>query len=88
MIPEPLSENHVISIFIQNLHLKLRYIFLDYVTFPFLHIVTILTPKEKCLIEMGEIKYENPSKETKGSRYQKKEEKEVHSIKEPPSKEK
>jgi len=62
MIPEPLFESHVTSIFVHNIH-------------------------PKCLVDMGDLKYENPPKETKGGRYQKKEDKEIHAIKEPPSKE-
>lgn len=37
---------------------------------------------------MDDLKYGNPTKETKGGRYQKKEDKEIHAIEKPPSKEK
>jgi len=75
MILEPLSKSHVKSMFVHNIHHKLKFIALDYMTLSFTKIMHRLTKKEKCLVDMGDLKYGNPSKETKGSKYHKKEDK-------------
>lgn len=62
MIPKPLSTNHVTSMFIDNIHPKLKYITLNYMTPSFTKLVNHLTQKEKCLVKIGNLKYENPSK--------------------------
>lgn len=49
MIPEPLYESHVTSMFIHNIHPKLKFIALDYMTLPFTEIAHRITQKEKCL---------------------------------------
>jgi len=73
--------------FVHNIHPKLKFIALDYMTLPFTRIMHRFTQKKKFLVDMGDLKYENPNKETKGGRHQKKEDKEVHDIEEPPYKE-
>lgn len=88
MILAPLSESHVTSMFFHIIHPKLKFIVLDYMTLPFTKIMHTITQKENCLVDMGDLKYGNPNKETKGGRYLKKEDKEVHAVEEPPSKEK
>jgi len=55
MIPKPLYESHVTSIFIKYIHPKLNFISLDYMTLPFTEIVHRLTQKEKCLVDMGDL---------------------------------
>jgi len=52
--------------FIHNIHPILKFIALDYMILPFIDIVHRLAQKEKCLVDMGDLKYRNPSKETKG----------------------
>ena len=54
---------------------------------PFTEIVHRITQNEKCLVEIGDLKYGNLPKETKWGRYQKMEDKEVHAIEEPQTKE-
>jgi len=86
MILEALSESYVTSIFFHNIHPKLIFIALDYMTLPFIEIFHRLTQKEKYLVDIGDLKYGNSREETKGSKYYKKEDKEVLTIEEPPSK--
>lgn len=69
MIPKPLSKSHVTSMFVHNIHPKLKFIALDYMTLPFLEIVHSITHKEKCLIDIDDLKYGNPPKEKKRGRY-------------------
>ena len=63
MILEPLTENHVISMFIHNINPKMKFQVLDYMTLPFTKIIKKLTQKDKCLVEIGDLKYGNPNKE-------------------------
>lgn len=76
MIKEPLLEPHVKAIFVHNINPKLRFIVMDYVDFYFLNIVHKVTQIEECMVEMGKLKYDNPSKDQKNP-YKKKEDKHV-----------
>lgn len=87
MILESLFESHVTSIFVQNIYPKLKFIALDYMISIFTKIIHRLSQKDKCLVDMGSLKYGNPSIETNGGRHQKKEDKEDYAIEEPSSKE-
>lgn len=88
MIQEPLSESHVTCIFIHNIHPKLNFIALDYMTLPFTEIMHRLVQKEKCLVDIGKLKYGNPLNETKRGGYKKNEYKEVYAVEDPQNKEK
>lgn len=68
MITKPLFESHFTSMFFHNIHPKLKFIALDYMILPFTKIVHRLSQKEKFLVYMGNLKYGNPIKETKGGR--------------------
>jgi len=80
MILEPLSKSHVTSMFFHNIHHKLKFIALDYMKLPFTEIMHRLTQKKKYLVDMGDLKYGNPNKETKEGIHHKKDDKKVHSI--------
>jgi len=51
--------------FIHNIHPKFKFIALDYMALPFTEIVHRITQNEKCLVEIGDLKYGNLPKETK-----------------------
>lgn len=80
MIQEPLFESHVASIFIHNIHPKLKFIALYYMILTFIEIMHMVIQKEKFLIGMGDLKYGNTPKDTKEWRYHKNEYKWVHAI--------
>lgn len=65
IIKDPLLEAHVKAIFIHNIHFELRFIAMDYVDFLFSKIVHKLIQKEKYMVEMVKLKYDNPPKDQK-----------------------
>lgn len=56
MLKEPLMESHVISIFVDNIFSMLKFIAMD---FTFSGIFHRLIQKEKCMVEIGKLNYDN-----------------------------
>lgn len=75
MILEPLFESHITSIFFHNIHPKFKFIALDYIILPLINIMHMITQKERSLVDIGDLKYANPPKDTKEVTYHKNEEK-------------
>lgn len=72
--------------FVYNINPKLKFIYLEYMTFLFIDIMHRLNQKEIYLMDINELKYGSPTKEIKRGWYKKKEDKEFHAIEEPQSK--